>query len=33
MENYNKVYLLAGGNLQNTAEKYQRLFALLENHL
>lgn len=33
MENYNKVYLLAGGNLQNTAEKYQRLFALLENHI
>jgi len=33
MENYNKVYLLAGGNLQNTVEKYQRLFALLENHI
>ncbi|NLJ82147.1 MAG: 2-amino-4-hydroxy-6-hydroxymethyldihydropteridine diphosphokinase [Bacteroidales bacterium] len=30
MENYNKVYLLAGGNLNNTPKKYQELVQLLE---
>lgn len=33
MENYNKVYLLAGGNLNNTPNKYQELFQLLEEEV
>lgn len=33
MENCNKVYLLAGGNLDNSIAKYEKLFDLLENRI
>lgn len=33
MENCNKVYLLAGGNLDNSIAKYEQLFDLLESRI
>lgn len=33
MENFNKVYLLAGGNLNKTSVTYEKLFFLLESSI
>jgi 2-amino-4-hydroxy-6-hydroxymethyldihydropteridine diphosphokinase len=33
MEKFNKVYLLIGGNLNNTSAKYEKLFRLLEKNV
>ena len=33
MEKFNKIYLLVGGNLDNTTTKYRNLFRLLEQNI